>query len=65
MFHMSTPQICESIKYVCAGETCEESELYDLLQEMDRRYFLVQDLKWEFSMLDRNQTNTINEDQAM
>ena len=40
------------------------SELFDLLQEMDRRYFLVQDLRWEFSMLDLNMTDSITEEQA-
>ena len=41
------------------------SELMDLLQECDRRYFLIQDLKWEFSMLDINMTDSITEEQAM
>ena len=31
---------------------------------MDRRYYLVQDLRWEFSLLDREQKDTITEDQA-
>ena len=52
------------MKYVCAGDICTQSELYDLIQEMDRRYYLVQDLRWEFSLLDREQKDTITEEQA-
>ena len=40
------------------------SELFELLQEMDRRYFLIQDLKWEFSLLDTTMSDTITEDKA-
>ncbi|XP_050400885.1 capping protein inhibiting regulator of actin dynamics [Patella vulgata] len=61
---ISLPQVKASIKYVCATETCDLPELYDLLREMDRRYFLVQDLRWEFSFLDRDKTDTISEEQA-
>ena len=50
---------------MCIQDTCEMSELMDLLQECDRRYFLIQDLKWEFSMLDINMTDSITEEQAM
>lgn len=57
-------QILASIKYACAEEQCQATELYDLLQEMDRRYFLLQDLRWEFSMLDRENTDTISVEQA-
>ena len=52
------------MKYTCAADTCTQSELYDLLQEMDRRYYLLQDLRWEFSLLDREQKDIITEDQA-
>ena len=57
-------QIEESIKYVCVNKTCEKSELFDVLQEMDRRYFLIQDLRWEFSMLDITRCNAIPPAQA-
>lgn len=54
------------MKYVCASQDgCTVEELHDLLQEMDRRFFLVQDLRWEFSLLDREQKDTITEHQAM
>jgi len=53
------------MKYVCAPpDSCSREELYDLLQEMDRRYFLLQDLRWEFSLLDTNRKDTITESQA-
>ncbi|KAK3600386.1 hypothetical protein CHS0354_016002 [Potamilus streckersoni] len=61
---ISYEQVLASMKYVCATDTCSPGELYDLLQEMDRRYFLVQDFRWEFSMLDLQQKNTIRIDQA-
>ncbi len=57
-------QIEESIKYTCIGDTCEKSELYDVLQEMDRRYYLIQDFRWEFSLLDEQKVNTISEEKA-
>jgi len=36
----------------------------DVLNEMDRRYFLVRDLRWEFAMLDRERKGTISERSA-
>ncbi len=53
-----------SIEYACVGSCCDESELMDVLKEMDRRYFLIQDLRWEFSMLDTKNNDAISEDQA-
>ncbi|CAD5117739.1 DgyrCDS6485 [Dimorphilus gyrociliatus] len=61
---ISLPQVCASIEYSCIGPTVEESEIFDLLQEMDRRYYLVQDFRWEFSMLDTENSDTISEEQA-
>ncbi|XP_053393946.1 trichohyalin-like isoform X3 [Mercenaria mercenaria] len=62
---ISYPQVLASMKYTCAThDTCTQDELYDLLQEMDRRYFLLQDLRWEFSLLDRDQRDTITIEQA-
>ncbi|XP_019638018.1 PREDICTED: trichohyalin-like [Branchiostoma belcheri] len=57
-------QVEASIQYVCAGDGCEEDELYDVLQEMDRRYYLLQDLKWEFSLLDHGHSDSVTPDQA-
>ena len=57
-------QVEESIKYACVGDRCDPSEFVDVLQEMDRRYFLIEHLRWEFSMLDPNMSDTISEEQA-
>lgn len=61
---ISLPQVEASIEAVCAAETCDRQELYDVLNEMDRRYYLVRDLQWEFSMLDREKKGTISEREA-
>ncbi|XP_078319801.1 uncharacterized protein LOC111120246 isoform X1 [Crassostrea virginica] len=62
---ISLPQVMESMKYVCVHQSqCESTELYDLLQEMDRRFFLIQDFRWEFSMIDVNHKDTISQDEA-
>ncbi|XP_041484146.1 trichohyalin-like [Lytechinus variegatus] len=62
---ISIPQVKASMMYCCAFEdSCEPSELFSVLQEMDRRYFLLQDFRWEFNLLDREQKGFITEDQA-
>lgn len=61
---ISLPQVEASIEAVCAAETCDRQELYDVLNEMDRRYYLVKDLQWEFAMLDREKKGTISEREA-
>ena len=61
---ISVQQAEASIEAVCAAETCDRQELFDVLNEMDRRYFLVRDLQWEFSMLDREKKGTISEKDA-
>ena len=61
---ISLPQVVASIEEVCACETCDRDELFDVLNEMDRRYFLVRDLQWEFAMLDRENKGTISERDA-
>lgn len=58
-------QVKASMLYTCLDcNTCEEWEFFDLLKEMDRRYFLIQDFRWEFSMLDTEMCDMITEDQA-
>ena len=53
------------MKYTCLNtDYCDRNELFDLLQEMDRRYFLLQNFRWEFSSLDYSQTDTISENNA-
>lgn len=54
-----------SMAYTCLQpDVCEQWELLDLMKEMDRRYYLIQDFRWEFSMLDADTTDSITEDQA-
>ena len=61
---ISLQQVEASVSAVCACDTCDRQELLDVLNEMDRRYFLVRDLQWEFAMLDREQKGTISEKDA-
>lgn len=61
---ISLAQVEASIEAVCAAETCDRQELHDALNEMDRRYYLVRDLRWEFSMLDREKKGTTSEREA-
>ncbi|XP_072170392.1 uncharacterized protein [Diadema setosum] len=62
---ISIPQVVASMAYCCAfQDTCDPSELFAVLQEMDRRYFLLQDFRWEFAFLDREQKGFITEEQA-
>ena len=51
--------------YTCIDtESCDKSELFDMLQEMDRRYYLLEGFRWEFTSLDYSQTDTISEEHA-
>lgn len=61
---ISLAQVEASIRAVCATDSCDREELFDVLNEMDRRYFLVRDLQWEFAMLDREQKGTVSEREA-
>ena len=61
---ISIRQTEASISEICAAETCDIYEFFDVLNEMDRRYFLVKDLQWEFAMLDGKQCGTISEKDA-
>jgi len=61
---ISLAQVKASISEVCATDACDKEELFDVLNEMDRRYFLVRDLKWEFAMLDTERKGTISERSA-
>ncbi|XP_033109589.1 calponin homology domain-containing protein DDB_G0272472-like [Anneissia japonica] len=63
---ISLPQVKAAMCYTCMCDdvACEQDELFDVLQEMDRRYFLVQDFRWEFSLLDAHQSDFITEDQG-
>ena len=61
---LSIKQIEASLKTVCELEQCDEEDLVDVLREMDRRYFLANDLKWEFVILDREQKGAITQQDA-
>eukprot|EP00794_Sanderia_malayensis_P004876 gene4876-5515_t len=61
---LSVGQIKASLEVVCETTTCDKEDLMDVLKEMDRRYFLVNDLKWEFELLDRSKKGAISEKNA-
>ena len=63
---ISLRQVKASLTTVCGDEfeSCDREDLLDVLKEMDRRYFLVQDLQWEFALLDRQRKDAISENDA-
>ena len=61
---LSIKQIQASLRTVGELEQCDEEDLIDVLREMDRRYFLANDLKWEFVLLDREQKGAITQQDA-
>ena len=52
------------MKYACVTDHCQDSELLDLLQEMDRRFYLIQNFREEFSRLEPSGMDTITEAEA-
>lgn len=61
---LSIRQTKAAIAEICAAETCDICEFMDVLNEMDRRFFLVKELEWEFAMLDGKQLGFISEKDA-
>lgn len=61
---LSLQQTKAAIQTVCYCELCLEEEILDVLQEMDRRSFLMKDLEWEFAMLAGSNSNLITQEQA-
>lgn len=61
---ISLQQVTAAIETVCFCDLCLKEEVLDVLNEIDRRSFLMQDLQWEFEMLDREKRGTITEEQA-
>lgn len=61
---ISLRQVTAAIETVCFCDLCLQDEVLDVLNEIDRRSFLMRDLEWEFEMLDREKRGTITEDQA-
>lgn len=41
-----------AIRTIVDDDSCSQLSFFDVLHEMDRRYFLRRDLGWEFAMLD-------------
>jgi len=51
--HLSFAQVKEAMKHVCLKKTaCTDTEWPSLILELDRRYFLSEKLRWEFSSRD-------------
>lgn len=61
---ISLRQVTAAIETVCFCDLCLKEEVMDVLNEIDRRSFLMRDLEWEFEMLDREKRGTITEEQA-
>ena len=61
---ISLRQVSAAIETICFCDLCLKEEIIDVLNEIDRRSFLMGDLQWEFAMLDRDNEGTITEEQA-
>ena len=61
---ISLHQVAAAIETICFCDLCLKEEIIDVLNEVDRRSFLMNDLKWEFEMLDRENQGTITEEEA-
>lgn len=61
---LSLKQIEASLRTVCESMQCDREDVIDVMREMDRRYFLANDLKWEFALLDRERKGAISEQDA-
>ena len=63
---VSLNQVHAAIAKVCSEPpNCQREEFKDLLQELDRRYFILKSAKWEFSLLDRQNMQTISEQDVL
>ena len=61
---ISLRQVSAAIEAICFCDLCLKEEVVDVLNEIDRRSFLMRDLQWEFEMLDRENRGTISEEEA-
>ena len=61
---ISLRQVEAALETVCFCDLCLKEEVMDVLNEIDRRSFLMRDVEWEFEMLDREKRGTITEEQA-
>ena len=62
---VSLNQVRAAVQTVCTLDACSREEFTELLGELDRRYALVQDLRWEFNLLAQQYGGTITEDDAI
>lgn len=62
---VSLNQVRAAVQSVCSLDTCSRDEFTELLGELDRRYALVQDVRWEFNMLAEQYGGAITEDDAI
>ena len=61
---ISLRQVSAAIETICFSDLCLREEVIDVLNEIDRRSFLMRDLVWEFEMLDQENKGSITEEQA-
>ncbi|OAF70210.1 hypothetical protein A3Q56_02029 [Intoshia linei] len=58
-------QIQQAMKYTCADEMfVYESEYMNLIAELERRYYIIREVEWEFKMLDYCNVNNITLEDA-
>ena len=63
---VSLNQVRAAVQTVCSSlGACSRDEFTELLGELDRRYSLVQDLRWEFNLLAQQYSGSITEDDAI
>eukprot|EP00112_Aurelia_sp_Birch-Aquarium-sp1_P023582 Seg708.6 transcript_id=Seg708.6/GoldUCD/mRNA.D3Y31 product="hypothetical protein" protein_id=Seg708.6/GoldUCD/D3Y31 len=57
-------QVEAATRQITDQEFCSKDDLIDILQDLDRRNFLLRDFKWEFEFLDYKQSGCIPEDRG-
>ena len=62
---LSLSQVHAAVQTVCSLDVCSREEFVKLLKELDRRFALVQDLRWEFNLLAQQYGGSITEDDAI
>lgn len=62
---VSLNQVRAAVECVCSLDVCSRDEFTELLEELDRRYALVQDVRWEFNLLAQQYGGSITEDDAI
>ena len=59
---MNLKQVEAALFQVNSSDSCDKKDLMDVLQDLDRRNFLLRDLKWEFEILDCRKSGCISEE---